>query len=78
MQALNGLLKSREDLLDLTADLHRLTLQQHRASLELPPTFELGMGATSTPSSAPALALRSAPGAGAPTATESTAAPMKM
>lgn len=78
MQALNGLLKSREDLLDLTADLHRLTLQQHRASLDPPPTFELGMGATLAASSVPPPAPRSASGAGAPAATESTAAPMKM
>ena len=78
VQALNGLLKDREELLDLTADLHRLTLQQHRASLDSPPTFELGMGAAPAASSAPATAPRSALSAGAQVAAEPATTPMKM
>lgn len=78
MEALKGLLSDREALLDLTVGLHRLSLQQHRASLEAPPAFDLAMGAapmTASPSPTP----RAAAGArsGQP-AVADTAAPMKM
>lgn len=78
LSALNALLKDREELLDLTVGLHRLSLQQHRASLEPPPAFELGMGTAPMASSAPVASSPSARPGAAPAEAASSAPMGKM